>query len=103
MRVAIPHDLEREEVRRRMGHSTAALRNFIPGGMADVQTSWPSDDRMQLTVGMMGQQVTGHVDIEDNQVVFIVDLPPALSFVEPIVEKAIRKRGQTMLEDNRQS
>ena len=58
---------------------------------------------MQLTVGMMGQEVTGHVDIEDSQVVFIVDLPPALSFVEPIVEKAIRKRGQTMLEDKRQS
>lgn len=102
MRVAIPHDLEREEVRRRMGNSTEDLRNFIPGGMADVETSWPNEDRMQLTVGMMGQQVTGHVDIEDNQVVFLVDLPPALSFVEPIVEKAVRKGGQTMLEDKRE-
>lgn len=99
MRVAIPHDLEREEVRRRMGNSTEDLRGFLPGGMADVHTSWPSEDRMQLTVGMMGQQVTGHVDIEDSQVVFIVDLPPALAFVEPIVEKAVRKGGQTMLED----
>lgn len=101
MRVAIPHQLTREEVRRRMGNSTEDLRNFFPGGVADVHTDWPSDDRMRLTVGMMGQHITGHVDIEDSQVVFLVDLPPALSFVEPMVEKAVRKGGQTMLEDKR--
>ena len=101
MRVAIPHTLDREEVRRRMSNSTEELANFLPSGAADVQTSWPHENRMQLTVAMMGQQVTGHVDIEDDQVVFLVELPLALSFVKPIVEKAIRKGGQTMLEDKR--
>lgn len=101
MRIAIPHELSKEEVRRRMAGSEDELRNFIPGGMADVHADWPSEDRMRIAVGMMGQQVSGHVDIEETQVVFEVDLPPALSFVAPMIEKAIRKGGATMLEDKR--
>ena len=98
MRVPISHDLPKEEVRRRLSSRTHEIANFVPGGMADVTTSWPDEDTMQLGVRAMGQGIDGRVLIEDHQVVFEIDLPPALSFVEPMVAGAIRKQGTKLLE-----
>ena len=46
----------------------------------------------------MGQSITGHIDVEDRQVIFEITLPGMLSFIEPVIEKAIRKDGPKMLE-----
>ena len=46
---------------------------------------------------VMGKTVTGHVDVEDNQVVFDIDLPMALSFVEPMIRGVIAEKGQKLL------
>ncbi|MXO89297.1 polyhydroxyalkanoic acid system family protein [Pontixanthobacter aquaemixtae] len=98
MRVAIPHDLPREEVTRRLKERSHEIADHIPGGMASVTTDWPSDDRMSINVNAMGNDLAGMVDIEDRQIVFEIALPPALGFVEPIISGAIRKQGQKMLE-----
>ena len=98
MRVAIPHQLGKDEVRRRLKTRSHELGDFIPGDVADVSTGWPSEDRMTMRVAAMGQQLDGLVDIEENQVVFEVVLPAALGFIEPVVEGAIRKGGQKLLE-----
>lgn len=97
MEVAIPHQLTREEVRRRLRDNSDRMGDAIPGGMADITTSWPSEDRMAMAISAMGQSMEGHVDIEDNQVVFSIELPMALSFVKPMVEGAIRQQGQALL------
>jgi len=97
MRVPISHSLGKEEVRRRLQSHSHEIAQYIPGGMADVTTSWPSEDRMDLAVRAMGQGVDGCVMIEEDQVVFEVNLPPALSFVEPMVASAIRKQGQKLI------
>lgn len=97
MRVVIPHDLGKDEVRRRLKGRSHEIANFIPGGMADVQVAWPSEDRMNLNVGAMGQSIDGHIDIEERQVVFVVNLPPALSFVEPMVQSGIEAKGRKLL------
>lgn len=98
MRVPIPHDLPREEVRRRLSSRSHEIANFIPGGMADVTTAWPDEDTMTLAVRAMGQGINGRVLIEERQVVFEVDLPLALSFVEPMIAGAIRQQGTKLLE-----
>ena len=98
MRVPIPHNLPKEEVRRRLASRSHEIANFIPGGMADVATGWPTEDTMTLGVRALGQSIDGRVLIEENQVVFQIDLPPALSFVEPVVAGAIRQQGAKLLE-----
>lgn len=98
MRVPIPHNLPKEEVRHRLSSRSHEIANFVPGGMADVTTSWPDEDTMSLAVRAMGQGINGRVLIEDQQVVFEVDLPPALSFVEPMIAGAIRQQGTKLLE-----
>ncbi|MBX7497052.1 polyhydroxyalkanoic acid system family protein [Qipengyuania sp. 6B39] len=99
MRVPIAHDLPKEEVRRRLRSRSHEIANFVPGGMADVTTGWPDEDHMTLSVKAMGQGIDGQVIVEEGQVVFEVNLPPALSFVEPMISKAIRSEGQKMLTD----
>lgn len=97
MEVAIPHSLGKEEVRRRLQANSHRIGDSIPGGMADVVTQWPSEDRMTMAIAAMGQELRAHVDIEDQQVMFYVDLPPALGFIQPIVEGAIRQQSHKLL------
>lgn len=97
MRFAIPHNLERAEVRSRFKSRSHEIAGQIPGGMAKVDTSWPSEDRMNLSIAALGQQLRGHIDIEANEVVFEFDLPPALGFIEPMIRKAVESKGQALL------
>jgi len=98
MRVALPHDLGREEVRRRLRERSHEIADHIPGGLAQVRSQWPSEDRMQLEVDAMGQTVNGDIEIDDNQVVIEFDLPAALSFVRPLIEGAVRSNATKLLE-----
>lgn len=97
MRVPLQHTLGKEEVRRRLRERSHEIADAIPGGMAQVSTSWPDEDRMALDIVAMGNTTRAQVLIEETQVVFEIDLPPALSFVEPIIAGAIRKKGQKLL------
>lgn len=97
MRVAIPHDLPRATVRERLRSRSHEIADHIPGGMAEVTTSWTSEDSMTMRVTAMGQNLDGRVDIEDGQLVFEIDLPPALGFVEPLVANAVRQQGRKLL------
>lgn len=101
MQVAIPHSLDREEVRRRFRDNSHKIGDAIPGGMAEVHTSWPNEDRMDMSIDAMGQILSGHIEIEDQQVVFHMALPAALGFLTPMIEGAIRKQGQGLLEPPR--
>ncbi|MGQ7829699.1 polyhydroxyalkanoic acid system family protein [Altererythrobacter sp. Z27] len=98
MRVALPHDLGREEVRRRLSERSHEIADHMPGGLAQVETDWIGEDSMALHISAMGQNLTGHIHVEDRQVVFEIKLPGMLSFVEPMIEKAIRKDGARLLE-----
>jgi len=97
MRVSIPHQLGKDEVRRRLKGRSHEIASRIPGGMAEVTTGWPSEDRMTMQIAMMGQQLAGTVDIEERELVFQFELPAALSFIEPMIEGAIRQQGEKLL------
>ena len=97
MRAAVPHQLPREEIRRRLRAQSHEIADHIPGGMAQVETAWPNEDRMNLAIQAMGQKLVGHIDIEDNQLVVELDLPPMLGFLEPMIEGAVKSQGQKLL------
>jgi hypothetical protein len=97
MRVAIPHNLDRAEVRRRLRERSGEIADFVPVPMATVRTDWPSDNVMNLNVAAMGQSIDGQIEVDDDQVVFEIDLPPALGFIAPLIEGAIRDKGRKLL------
>jgi hypothetical protein len=96
MRVAIPHQLDNDTVRQRLKSKSHQIGDSIPGG-GQVTTAWPSEDRMTMDISAMGQSLRANVDLEPGQVVLEVDLPPALSFIEPMISGAIKQQGQKLL------
>ena len=97
MRVAVPHQLDKDEVRQRLKSRSHEIADGFPGGMAEVTTAWPNEDRMTLAIAAMGQNLQGVIEIGTNVVVIELDLPPALGFIEPMVDGIIRKQGQKLL------
>jgi len=97
MRVPIPHSLGKEEALRRLHARSGDLAGMMPGGMADVAVSWPSEDRMALGVTAMGSSVNAAVEVGESQVIVQVDLPMALKFFEPLIRGAVEKNGQKLL------
>lgn len=97
MQVRLSHGLGREEVRRRLRGHAHELAGGVPGGMAQVETSWPCEDRMDMTVTAMGQALRGDIAIGDSEIVITLALPLALSLFEPMISGAIRDQGQKLL------
>jgi hypothetical protein len=96
--VDLPHKLGVEEAKRRMQKGIGGLKDHVPGGAAEVETSW-TGDRMHLRVKAMGQEVSGHIDVEERLVRLEVLLPPFLSFFAGKVEGLLKSRGSELLED----
>ncbi len=96
MRIAIPHSIGKDEARRRVRERSGEIANFVPG-FASVSTSWQSEDTMNLTVGAMGQEMTGAIEVGESEVAFTVELPAALSFVEPMIRSQIEAKGRKLL------
>jgi hypothetical protein len=96
VRIAIPHNIGKDEARRRVRERSGEIANFIPG-FASVATTWLDEDRMNLTVGAMGQQLSGAIEVGERDVAFTVDLPAALSFVEPMIRSQIEAKARKLL------
>jgi hypothetical protein len=95
--IEIGHHLGRAEAKRRIASRIGDLPKHIPGGMAQVESSWPTEDRMALKVAAMGQTVDALLDIEDSLVRVHLVLPPLLSFMAGPIAAAIRNRGSDLL------
>ena len=97
MRVALPHKLGKDEVRRRIKSRSGELDSLIPGGMASIETSWAGEDRMLLGITAMGQSIPASVTIEETQMIVEVSLPPSLGFVSGIIEGTVGEKGTKLL------
>lgn len=97
--VDIPHNLGRAAARERLAARVGDLPEHIPGGVAEVRSSWPAADRMQIEVMALGQSVIATIDVEDRLVRATFTLPGMLSFMTGAIEAAVRKKGGQLLLD----
>ena len=97
--VDLPHKLGAAEARRRIEGGTDRIAAHMPSG-AKVSHAW-SGDRLDLDVAALGQAVTAHIEVRETLVRVSVTLPPALSFLRPMVELGVRRAGAELLEDKR--
>ena len=95
--VDLPHQLGAEEAKRRMQGGIGKLKDYIPGG-GHVQSSWDGN-RMNLRVQAMGQEVVGHLDVEEAKVRMELMLPAFFSLFSGTIEGLLKSRGAEMLED----
>ena len=97
MRVTLPHNLPKDEVRRRMRAHAGEIAGFFPTGLAKVTTGWPTEDRMSITAEVVGYSFPGGVDIRDDAVVIEMDLPLILGLMKGPLEAAVKKEGKRLL------
>lgn len=97
--VDLPHNLGKDEARRRIANNMHKLREHIPGG-AQVQSGW-TGDQLNLDVAAMGQSVTATIDVEDTKVHLKVLLPPMLAMFSGMIQAALQRKGEVLLEDHR--
>ena len=98
---AVPHQLGKEEAKRRLSSRIGELPNHIPGGAARVGSAWTGDDRMTLNVYAMGQEVQATIDVGETALDVMINLPPMLGFFSDAIRKTIEKKGGTLLLDNK--
>ncbi len=100
----IAHSLGREEAKRRMRARIGELPAHIPGGVADVRSSWPGEDQMALEVTAMGQRVSAVLDVEERLIRVRLVLPPLLGFMAGAITAAAQRKGaELLLGDERKS
>ena len=96
--IDLPHQLGKDEARRRIANNVHKLQEHIPGG-AQVQSGW-TGDQLNLDVAAMGQSVMATIDVMDSKVHLKVLLPPMLGMFSGIIQGALQKKGRVLLEDH---
>ena len=99
--VDLPHNLGKEEARRRIASNIHKLQEHIPGG-AQEPSGW-SGDQLNLDVAAMGQAVTATIDVMESKVHLKVLLPGMLGMFGGVIQAALQKKGGALLEDHTKS
>src|SRR5215212_4504557 len=94
--VTIPHQLGRIEARRRLEQGFGRIREQISGRAVDVEESWQGD-RLSFRAGVLGQSITGHLDVMDDSVRVEVDLPWFLASIAEKMKGRLQHEGQLLL------
>jgi putative polyhydroxyalkanoate system protein len=96
--VDLPHNLGKDEARRRIANNLHKLEEHIPGG-AQIESGW-SGDQLSLKVAAMGEAVNATIDVMETKVHLKVLLPGMLGMFSGIVQAALQKKGGVLLEDH---
>jgi hypothetical protein len=100
IQVDLPHKLGKDEARRRIAGNIHKLKDHIPGGAAQVDSSW-SGDQLKLDISAMGQTVEALIGVDDSVVHVRVLLPGMLGMFAKPIEAMLQKKGNILLEDQR--
>ncbi len=95
--VDVPHELGREEARRRLQNGFGRIREQIGGKAVSFQERWEGE-RLHFDAGALGQKVSGRVDIFDKSVRIELDLPWILASIGESLKGRIRQEGTLLLE-----
>src|SRR3954468_24460085 len=95
--VDLPHNLGKDEARRRIANNIHKLQEHIPGG-AHVQSGW-SGDQLNLNIAAMGEAINATIDVMEAKVHLRVMRPGMLGMFSGIVQAALQRKGALLLED----
>ncbi len=96
--VDLPHNLGKDEARRRIANNIHRLQEHIPGG-AHVESGW-AGDQLNLKVYALGDSVQSTIDVEETRVRVKVLLPGLLGMFAGPIQAALQKKGDILLEDH---
>jgi hypothetical protein len=98
--VNIPHNLGKDEARRRLEAGFGNVKNQLAGGiggMLTLQERWEGD-KLHLSGGALGQKVTGRLEVLADSVRIELDLPEMLALVADRIAGTLKREGQKLLD-----
>ena len=93
--VDLPHNLGKDEARRRIANNIHKLEEHIPGG-GRVESGW-SGDQLNMRVQAMGEAVETVIDVEETKVHLKMLLPGMLGMFAGPLQAIIRNKGSDIL------
>jgi len=97
MDIDIPHNLGKDEARRRIELGLPKLEQHIPGG-GSLSANWPSDYALELTIHAMAQKIPVTLAIADDRLTGQVSVPVFLSMMSEQIAEFMKTSAQKMLE-----
>src|SRR5689334_14103083 len=95
--VMIPHDLGKEEAMRRLKTGIGRAHEQFGNTIARIEDTW-TGDHAHFRVSVLGQGVTGGLDVAEDSVRLEVQLPWVLSIFAEKAKGLIQQQGTLMLE-----
>jgi hypothetical protein len=95
--VSLPHQLGRAEARRRIESGFGNIVHAVPGGSGSRCTQHWDGDRLSFSLTMVGQTVSGLIDVRDAEVWMEVHLPGVLGLLANGIRKQLQSAGRLLL------
>ncbi|HEX2724653.1 MAG TPA: polyhydroxyalkanoic acid system family protein [Beijerinckiaceae bacterium] len=95
--VSIPHQLGKEEAQRRLQGGVGRLRAQFGDKLGTIEDTW-TGDHADFRLSVLGQGVSGSLDVMEDHVRVEVQLPWMLAMVAEKAKGLIQKQGTLMLE-----
>ena len=92
----IPHDLGRDEARRRIEAGLPKLAQHIPGG-GTVDADWTGPYALALAIVAMGQKVAVDMTVDAANVAGSVRVPMMLAMMSGPIAEFVRTSAEKML------
>jgi hypothetical protein len=98
----VPHRLSQEEARARIAAGVAEVRSRHAGTFARLEERW-TGDHMDFLAGLLGQCITGRVDVGAEAVLVEIDLPWVLAVLAKGIRPQLANETRKMLESPAQA
>jgi hypothetical protein len=98
--VIIPHELGKEEAKRRISEGFSKIRSSLTGGLALFSCSeeWSAPDQLSFTARGFGQHIFGKIDVFPQHVRIEATLPSLLAAIAETIAGKVEKEGRLLLE-----
>lgn len=95
--VEIPHQLGRDEARRRLQAGFGQLRAKFGDKVTSVEERW-TGDHLDVGIKAMGQAISAGLDVEQDRVRLEVQLPWMLAMIAEKAKGLLQKEGKLLLD-----
>ncbi|TXN21858.1 polyhydroxyalkanoic acid system family protein [Methylobacterium sp. WL9] len=93
----IPHDLGRDEAKRRLEEGTEKGKALLQKSGITVEAMTWTGDHLDFALSSLGQKIDGQVDVNPDTVRLEVRLPLLLSFFAEKLQKIVGNEGTKLL------
>nr|WP_295666334.1 polyhydroxyalkanoic acid system family protein [Sphingomonas sp.] len=94
--IDIPHQQGREGVRAKLDRGVGKIAGVVPGGVV-ADHRWEGDT-LHFTIEGMGQRVASRVEIFEEKVHAVIDLPPFLALFADKIRQKLAREAPKLLE-----